>query len=483
MNLTMVQRILGIMLMIFSLTMLPPVAVSFIYGDGHHQPFIDAFLIVLALGLVMWLPVRRVRRDLRLRDGFLVVALFWFTLGLAGATPLLITDLPALSFTDAVFESVSGFSTTGATVIVGLDDLPKSILFYRQQIQWFGGMGIIVLAVALLPVLGIGGMSLYKAETPGPVKDQKLTPRITQTAKALWAVYALMTAACVTAYYLAGMSLFDAFAHAFSTMATAGYSPYDASLGHFDSAAIDAVATFFMFFSGASFALHFTVLRVRDPRLYWREPEFLAYFWLISTIIVGATLYLWLHGEYDSLAESLRYASFQVVSLHTGTGYTTAGFADWPGALPALLLLLTFLGGCAGSTTGGMKVIRWLLVFRQGLAELKRLVHPSAEIPVKLAGRSVPSHVIMGVAGFFAIYFVVFGVMMLLLMTFGLDQVTAWSAVASSLNNVGPGLGEVAAHFRDIPDAAKWVCIIAMLAGRLEIFTLVLLLTPEFWRK
>jgi len=483
MNLTMVQRILGIMLMIFSLTMLPPVAVSFIYGDGHHQPFIDAFLIVLGLGLVMWLPVRRVRRDLRLRDGFLVVALFWFTLGLAGATPLLITDLPALSFTDAVFESVSGFSTTGATVIVGLDSLPKSILYYRQQIQWFGGMGIIVLAVALLPVLGIGGMSLYKAETPGPVKDQKLTPRITQTAKALWAVYALMTAACVTAYYLAGMSLFDAIAHAFSTMATAGYSPYDASLAHFDSALIDGIATFFMFFSGASFALHFTVLRGRDPRLYLREPEFLAYFWLIATIIVGATLYLRLHGEYESLTESLRYASFQVVSLHTGTGYTTAGFADWPGALPALLLLLTFIGGCAGSTTGGMKVIRWLLVFRQGLAELKRLVHPSAEIPVKLAGRSVPPHVIMGVAGFFAIYFVIFGVMMLLLMTFGLDQVTAWSAVASSLNNVGPGLGEVAAHFRDIPDPAKWVCIIAMLAGRLEIFTLVLLLTPEFWRK
>jgi trk system potassium uptake protein TrkH len=483
MNLSMVQRILGLMLMIFSLTMLPPVVVSFIYADGHHQPFIDAFLIVLAIGLALWAPVRKVRRDLRLRDGFLVVALFWFTLGLAGATPLLITDFPNMSFTDAVFESVSGFSTTGATVIVGLDYLPKSILYYRQQIQWFGGMGIIVLAVALLPVLGIGGMSLYKAETPGPVKDQKLTPRITQTAKALWAVYALLTAACISAYYFAGMDLFDAVGFAFSTMSTAGYAPYDASLGHFDSALIDAIATFFMFLSGASFALHFTVLRRRDLRMYWREPEFLAYFWLIATIIVGATLYLRFHGEYDTLAESLRYASFQVVSLHTGTGYTTAGFADWPGALPALLLLLTFIGGCAGSTTGGMKVIRWLLVLRQGLAELKQLVHPSAEIPVKIAGRLVPQRVINGVAGFFAIYFILFGTMMLLLMTFGLDQVTAWSAVASSLNNVGPGQGEVAAHVRDIPDPAKWVCIIAMLAGRLEIFTLVLLLTPDFWRK
>jgi trk system potassium uptake protein TrkH len=344
-------------------------------------------------------------------------------------------------------------------------------------------MGIIVLAVALLPVLGIGGMSLYKAETPGPIKDQKLTPRITQTAKALWFVYALMTAACIACYYLAGMDAFDAIGHAFSTMSTGGYSPYDASLGHFDSALIDAIATVFMFLSGASFALHFTALRGRSLGLYWREPEFLSYFWLIATIIVFSTLYLRFHGEFDTLARSLRYASFQVVSLHTGTGYTTAAFSNWPGALPALLLLLTFIGGCAGSTTGGMKVIRWLLVLRQGLAELKQLVHPSAEIPVKVAGKLVPQRVMNGVAGFFAIYFILFGTLMLLLMTFGLDQVTAWSAVASSLNNVGPGLGEVAAHFRDIPDPAKWVCIIAMLAGRLEIFTLVRLLTPDFWRK
>jgi trk system potassium uptake protein TrkH len=483
MNLAMVQRILGLMLMIFSLTMLPPVIVSLIYRDGHAQPFLDAFVIVLVVGVLLWLPVRKVRRDLRLRDGFLVVALFWICLGLAGATPLLVTDLPNLSFTDAVFEAVSGFSTTGATVIVGLDYLPKSILYYRQQIQWLGGMGIIVLAVALLPVLGIGGMSLYKAETPGPIKDQKLTPRITQTAKALWFVYALMTAACIACYYLAGMDAFDAIGHAFSTMATGGYSPYDASLGHFDSALIDAIATVFMFLSGASFALHFTALRGRSLGLYWREPEFLSYFWLIATIIVFSTLYLRFHGEFDTLARSLRYASFQVVSLHTGTGYTTAAFSNWPGALPALLLLLTFIGGCAGSTTGGMKVIRWLLVLRQGLAELKQLVHPSAEIPVKVAGKLVPQRVMNGVAGFFAIYFILFGTLMLLLMTFGLDQVTAWSAVASSLNNVGPGLGEVAAHFRDIPDPAKWVCIIAMLAGRLEIFTLVLLLTPDFWRK
>jgi len=483
MNLLMVQRILGMMLLLFSLTMLPPIGVSAAYGDGHWHPFLAAFAIVAMAGFAFWFPVRKLRGDLRLRDGFLVIAVFWIFLGLAGATPLLISDVPRLSFTDAVFEAVSGFTTTGATVIVGLDELPKSILYYRQQIQWLGGMSIIVLAVALMPVLGIGGMSLYKADTPGPMKDQKMTPRITHTAKALWAVYVLLTALCAGGYYLAGMGAFDAIGHAFSTLSTGGYSPYDLSLGHFDSAAIDAVATVFMFLGGVSFALHFSVLRRRSPGLYFQDPEFRAFFRLVVAIVLAASVYLWLAGEFSSMAESLRHTAFHVVSIHTGTGYTTTGFAHWPGALPALLMLLTFIGGCAGSTTGGMKVIRWLLVFRQGVAELKRLVHPSAEIPVKLADRAVPQRVIIGVAGFFAMYFIVFGVLMLGLMMVGLDQVTAWSAIASSINNVGPGLGDVTMTFRDVPDAAKWICAIAMVAGRVEIFTLLLLLTPAFWQK
>lgn len=482
MNLAAVQRILGMMLVLFSVTMLPPIGVSLYYGDGHWHPFAVAFGIVAAVGLALWFPVRRQRQDLRLRDGFLVIAVFWIFLGLAGATPLLVTDVPALSFTDAVFEAVSGFTTTGATVIVGLDYLPKSILYYRQQIQWLGGMSIIVLAVALMPMLGIGGMSLYKADTPGPMKDQKLTPRITHTAKALWAVYVLLTMLCALAYALAGMGPFDAISHAFTTISTAGFSPYDASLGYFDSAAVDAVATVFMFLGGVSFALHFTVLRRRDPGLYRRDPEFMAYTQIIIAIIVLASVYLWWHGEFGTYGESLRHAAFQVVSIHTGTGYTTTGFAQWPGALPALLMLLTFVGGCGGSTTGGMKVIRWLLVFRQGLAELKRLVHPSAEIPVKLADRAVPQRVIMGVAGFFAMYFVLFGALMLALLSLGVDQVTAWSAIASSINNVGPALGEVASNFKYMPDAGKWICSLAMVAGRVEIFTILLLLTPAFWR-
>jgi trk system potassium uptake protein TrkH len=483
MNLLMVQRILGLMLLLFSLTMLPPIGVALYYGDGHWHPFLSAFFIVAVVGLALWLPVRHVRRDLRLRDGFLVVAVFWLFLGFAGATPLLISDVPALSFTDAVFEAVSGFTTTGATVIVGLDELPRSILYYRQQIQWLGGMGIIVLAVALLPVLGIGGMSLYKAETPGPFKDQKLTPRITQTAKALWTIYASLTALCALGYLLAGMDLFDAIGHAFATLSTGGFSPHDASFAYFNSAAIDAVATVFMFLGGANFALHFMAIRGRDPRTYLRDTEFKAYFWLLAVLIAGATIYLWLMQEFATLPLALRHASFQIVSIQTSTGFLTTGFAHWPGPLPALMMLLTVICACAGSTSGGMKVIRWLIVFRQGVAELKRLVHPSAEIPVKLAGRPVPQRIIGAIAGFFAMYFIVFAALMFLLMMFGLDQVTAWSAIAASLNNVGPGLGDVTATFRDIPDAAKWVSAIAMLIGRVEIFTLLLLLTPAFWQK
>ena len=483
MNFRMAQRILGLMLMIFSLTMLPPIAVSFIYSDGHWEPFMVSAAIIASAGLLLWMPARNTRRDLRLRDGFLIVAVFWVFLGLAGATPLYLSDVPDLSFTDSVFEAVSGFTTTGTTVIVGLDELPKSILYYRQQIQWFGGMGIIVLAVAILPILGIGGMSLYKAETPGPMKDHKLTPRITQTAKALWTIYLSLTVACVAAYWLAGMDAFDAIAHAFSTVSTAGFSPYDAGLAHFSGMGVEAVATVFMFLSGASFALHFTVFQRRDLGAYWRDTEFKAYFLLTAAVTVFAAVYLRAMSEFPTLADSFRHAAFQVVSMQTTTGLLTEGFAHWPGALPVLLVFLSFVGGCAGSTTGGMKVIRWLIVFRQGVAELKQLVHPSAEVPVKLAGRPVPQRIILGVGGFFAMYLIVFAVLMLLLMMFDLDQVTAWSAIAASLNNVGPGLADVTMTFRDVSDSAKWVCAIAMVIGRLEIFALLLLLTPAFWER
>jgi trk system potassium uptake protein TrkH len=453
MNLATVLRILGLMLMMFSLSMLPPVGVALGYQDGHAHVFAASFAIIAVIGIMLWLPVRHIHGDLRLRDGFLVVAMFWFLLALAGATPLVITDEPDLSFTDAVFEAVSGFTTTGATVIIGLDSLPPSILYYRQQVQWLGGMGIIVLAVALFPVLGIGGMSLYKADTPGPFKDQKLTPRIAQTAKALWGIYAALTAVCAIAYWLAGMTPFDAIGHAYSTLSTAGFSTHDASFAYFDSAAIDAIACVFMFLGGTSFVLHFLVARGRELRLYWRDTEFHAYFWLMAAMVGGATLYLWLAGEFDTLSTSLRHAALQVVSVQTSTGFLSTGFAHWPGPLPTFMMLMTVVCACAGSTS------------------------------VKLANRVVPERIVLGVAGFFAMYFIVFAVLLFLMMLSGLDQVTAWSAVAATLNNVGPGLGDVAWSFREVPEPAKWVGAFAMLVGRVEIFAIVLLVTPAFWER
>jgi trk system potassium uptake protein len=478
-----VQRLLGLIVTMFSLTMLPPVAVSLYFADGEWLPFAQSFGILLVAGLALWLPVHRSDRDLRLRDGFLVVALFWILLGVAGALPLLLGDAPPLQFTDAAFESVAGITTTSASVITGLDHLPKSVLWYRQQEQWLGGLGIIVLAVALFPVLGIGGMQLYKADAPGPVKEEKLTPRIAQTARALSGVYVLLTAACTVAYALAGMDGFDALAHAFSTVSTGGFSTHDAGLAHFDSPAIEMVAVFFMFFGGVNFALHFVAWRTKDTLAYFGEPQFRAYLLVTAALVVLATGYLLAAGVYASPGEALRYGVLQVVSMQSSTGFVAPRFANWPGMLPALLILMTFVGGCAGSTAGGMKVIRWQLVLKQAQRELMRLVHPSAELPIKFADKVVPGRVLAAVTGFFAMYLVLFGLMMLLMMAVGLDQVTAWSAIAACMNNAGPGLGDAAATFKHLPEAAKWISIAAMLIGRLEVFTVVVLFTPAFWRQ
>jgi trk system potassium uptake protein len=504
-----VLRIIGLLLALFSLTMLPPVAVSWIYADGAWPAFAEAFLIIAAVGLVIYLPLRHHRSELRIRDGFLVVAGFWTVLGLAGAIPLLLVEIPIMSFTDAVFESVSGFTTTGATVLVGLDTLPHSVLWYRQQMHWFGGMGIIVLAVAILPVLGVGGMQLYRAETPGPMKDTKLTPRITETAKALWITYVTITILCAVSYRLAGMNWFDAIGHAFSTIATAGFSTHDASFAHFDSALIEWLAALFMFLGATSFALHFYAMRRMTPDLklqvvqgrvhlawphrrkasftgalagYASDPEFRAFMLIQALLILGVASYLAAVGHHTP-GESLTKAVFQSVSIGTTTGFVSADFSTWPGALPLLLILASFIGGCAGSTSGGMKVLRWLLIFKQGWRELVRLLHPNAVIPVRLGDRGVPTRVAEAVWGFFSVYVVVYVIMMAVMMFIGLDQITAFSAVAATLNNLGPGLGEISSTFGTVPDAAKWVGVLAMILGRLEIFTLLVILTPEFWRR
>jgi trk system potassium uptake protein TrkH len=483
MNWTVIQRILGLLLMVFSLTMLPPIFFSLLYADEAWLSFLEGFALTLAAGIVCWFPVHRERRELRLRDGFLVVASFWTVLGTFGAAPLYFDDSLSLSMTDAVFESISGLTTTGATVLTGLDELPRSILYYRQQLQWLGGMGIIVLAVAVLPMLGVGGMQLYRAETPGPVKDTKLTPRITETAKALWYVYLGFTITCFVFYMIAGMGWFDALCHAFSTVAIGGFSTHDLSIGYFDSAAVDLVAVVFMFFAGINFSLHFYAWRYVSIKHYSQDPEFRAYSFVllvISVMVIAALLYF---GTFGTAGDAIVNGLFQAVSIATTTGFTTSDFAAWPMAVPVLLIFASFVGGSAGSTAGGIKVIRWLLVYKQGMREIVRLVHPSAEIPVKLGNKAVPHRVVDAVWGFFSIYVIVFAGMMLAMMATGLDQVTAFSAVAATLNNLGPGLGDVSKGFMSVSDVAKWISIAGMLLGRLEIFTLLVLVTPTFWRR
>jgi trk system potassium uptake protein TrkH len=482
MHFQVVQRILGLLLMLYSITMMPPVAVSVHYADGQTGAFFYSFAITFVVGLLCWLPARNDRRELRLRDGFVVAAIFWLGLGSFGALPLLLTHFPEMSLTDAVFETVSGLTTTGATTLTGLDSLPHSILYYRAQLHWLGGMGIIVLAVAILPMLGIGGMQLYRAETPGPMKDSKLTPRITETAKALWLIYVGLTAVCSLAYWYAGMDAFDAICHSFATLATGGFSTHDASIGYFHSPQIELIAVVFMFLAGANFTLHFLAWRSRGVLVYWSDPEFRAYTLILLSLTLAGTIWLVFAQQYATVSDSARNALFHFVSFMTSTGFVASSFDQWPGALPLSLILVSFIGGCAGSTGGGMKVVRWLLLFNQGSREIQRLVHPAAEIPIRLGGSVIPSRVIEGVWGFCVAYIVLFGALLLVLVGTGLDQVTAFSALATSINNMGPGLGLVVADFTQIGAAAKWVCIFAMLFGRLEVFTLLVLFSPSFWR-
>ena len=477
-----IQRILGLLLALFSVTMVPPILVSVIYDDGAAGAFLVAMAIVFSAGLLLWLPAAKARRELRLRDGFLVVVLFWAVLGISGSVPFLVLEAPAISITDSIFESVSGLTTTGATVLTGIDALPESIRFYRQMLQWLGGMGIIVLAVAILPMLGIGGMQLYRAETPGPMKDNKLTPRITETAKALWYIYLSLTVACTLAYWAAGMTLFDAIGHGFSTVAIGGFSTHDASIGYFDSHIIEAIAVVFMGIAGVNFALHFVALRSRSGGSYLRDAEFKAYIGLLSTVAIVASLYLYFSGTFPNIADAFRYGVFQTVSFSTTTGFTTSGYTEWPSFLPALLLYVSFIGGCAGSTGGGLKVIRVVLLFKQSMGEILRLIHPSARISIKIGGTPLPSRIVDAVWGFFAAYVLSFVFLMLCLMAAGLDQITAYSAVAACLNNLGPGLGEVSAHYGSLNDAVKLLLTFAMLLGRLEVFTLLVILSPAFWR-
>lgn len=481
MHLTVILRITGTLLTLFSFSFLLPAAVALFFAETTLTTFLSAFAITLISGLVLWLPLRG-KRELRGGDGFLVTALFYLGLGMFGAIPFWLGDALQLSFTDAVFESISGLTTTGATTIVGLDQLPKSLLIYRQMLQWMGGMGIIVLAVAIYPMLGIGGMQLYRTESAGPMKDNKLTPRITETAKALWYLYIGLTAACALAYWYAGMSGFDAIAHSFSTVSIGGFSTHDSSMGYFDSGAIETVAIIFMTLSGINFALHFLVWRRRNPLHYFQDAEVRVYLFVLALVATIVCAILWWHpGSSD---DALRDGIFQAVSITTTTGFTTSNFAAWPSVAPILLLFAAFAGGCAGSTAGGIKMIRVLMIYLQGMREVKRLIHPNGVFTIKLGRESVPDRRVDAVWSFFSVYvfFFLLSVCTLMIMS-DMDFITAFSAVGACLNNLGPGLGDVAVNYNSITADVKWVLMFNMVLGRLEIFTLLVLLTPAYWRR
>lgn len=481
-------RVLGLLLMLFSLSLVPPIGISLWFRDGNLMAFIDTLVFTLIAGILIWLPTRNASRELRTRDGFFIVTLMWAGMSAFAALPFLLTPELSASYTDAFFEAMSGLSTTGASAFSGLDKLPESVLWYRQQLNFIGGGGVIVLAIAVLPMLGIGGMSLFRAESAGPMKDSKLTPRIKETAKALWIVYVGLTVLCALAYWWAGMTLFDAVGHAFSTVGTAGFSTHDASFGFWNDLNIELICMFFMLLGSLNFGLHFLAWRhVHKGRpafgLYWNDPEFRFFISFVLGMITLVTIGLTLHGAYPTWSESLRYAAFNTFSLITSTGFLTADFAQWPSYVPWLLVFAFFFGGCAGSTTGGIKAIRFLLLTRQGVREFQRLIHPNGVFLVKVGDAVVSDRVAEAVWSFISLYILVTLVLTLLVMATGVPFEVAFSGIAASINNTGPGLGVLSSNVSSMNDTATWLMSFAMLVGRLEVFTVLILLTPMFWRR
>ncbi len=472
--------------MCFSCTMLLPAFVALLYGDGGGKAFIQSFVMSAIAGVILWWACHHHKEELRSREGFLIVVAFWVVMGSLGAIPFMLFEDPDLTVAAAFFESFSGLTTTGATTIVGLDSLPKAILFYRQLLQWLGGMGIIVLAVAIIPLLGIGGMSLYRAEISGPLKENKMRPRITETAKTLWIIYASLTLLCAFSYWLAGMSPFDAISHSFSTVSIGGFSTHDRSMAYFDSSAVNIITVVFLLISACNYALHFNAFSQLGKRniflSYFRDPEFRFFMLIQLSLILICFAMLLSNHHFDETFQNLEQAAFQSVSISTTAGYTTSSFEQWPLFLPILLLFASFIGGCAGSTGGGLKVVRILVLYLQGKRELKRLIHPNLVYPVKLGKRVLDERVIQSIWAFFSAYLLVFVICLLGVISCGVETFDAFNAVIACLNNLGPALGSVSSNFVGIPDNAKWILTLAMVCGRLEIFSLLVLFTPAFWK-
>ena len=474
-------RILGTLLMLFSFAQIFPGFLAYFFEEREFvYNFIVTGFVTFLIGCFLFFLASEKNGDLRTKDGFIITIFFWTVLGFFGSIPFYLAELEGVSYIDSLFESISGLTTTGATVLVGLDDMPKSLLFYRQLLQWLGGMGIIVLAVAVLPLLGVGGMQLYKAETPGPLKDSKLTPRITETAKALWFVYLSMTISCSILYKYFGMSWFDAVCHAFSTISIGGFSKHDDSFAFFSNSGLRWTAIIFMVISGINFALHYLAWTKKRLFHYFYDSEVKLYLSLLTS--TALITYLTLYFSENIYDEMVVDSVFQAVSIGTTTGFLTSNYSNWPLFVPIMLLIAAFIGACAGSTGGGIKVIRALILIRQGSSEITKLIHPNAVVTIKFGRKSLDPRVSESVWGFFAVYVATFLIILMFLLSQSNDFLTAFSAVGATLNNLGPGLGAVSENYKEITDESKLALCIAMLLGRLEIFTLLLLFTPAFWR-
>lgn len=479
-----VVNTLGLLTLVFGASMLLPLAIAWWTADGALPAHGAALLITCGAGALAWLLTRRYRRELEVRDAFLLVVLVWTVLPLFAAVPLLRT-IDGLSFTDAYFEATSGITATGATVLTGIDHLPVSINVWRTQLHWMGGMGLIVLAVAVLPLLGVGGRQLFKAEMPGPMKDSRLTPRLAETAKGLWLVYAMLSAACALAFWLAGMGPLDAMMHMFSTLGLGGFAAYDASLGHFDSPAIEAVAAVFMLAAGVNFITHFAAFRHASLGPYRRDPEARLFVGVVLASAAAIAIHLWWIGYYTDFLTALRYAVFNTVSVATTTGFASADYGQWPLIGGLWILFLSTFSTSAGSTGGGIKMVRAVILFQQVRREFVRTLHPYAFTQVKLAGTAVPNRIVFAVLAFLCVYVSTIALISLVLVASGLDLLTAFTAAVACVNNTGPGLGAVgpAGTYGVLDDFQTWVCAFAMLLGRLELFTLLMVFTPVFWRK
>ena len=476
-------RLIGLLLILFSLSMLSPLIINIIYHESFWLPFVAAFACTFGTGFILWLSCFKDQHELKIRDGFLIVVLFWFVLCFFASLPFIFTIDSPHSMTDALFESVSGFTTTGASIITHLDTLPHALLFYRQQLQFLGGMGIIVLAVAILPLLGVGGMQLYRAETPGPMKDSKLTPRIAHTAKALWFIYLLLTLVCMFCYWMAGMDWFDALGESFATISTGGFSMHDASFAHYNSDTIELIACFFMLMGGTNFSLHFIAFRKFSLQHYWKDEEFRYYIGFLFTASLIVTLSLIHYGFFGANSHAMVKSLFNVISMATTTGFMSTPFSLWPTYIPILLMFLAIVGGCAASTSGGIKVLRALLLFKQSRREMTRLLHPHAIIPIKFGEHNLAEPILQSMWGFISVFIGLFLILIVIFMALGNDFITSFSAITASLANAGAGLGKISLTFDQLSLASKWVLMFAMIAGRLEIFSLLILFSRQFWQK